>query len=330
MSRSALLLTGALAFGAFASAQVKAHLPPPSQYGVPVTELKLSSERQLTMPDLDWYGSPQCDVNGAAYVHAAANFSDGIVVKLDVTKDDATVYQWRDRPAEMPFMAFSVGPSGEVWMLGQTKEAHWVVGFNSDGREAARSRIDLPAQFWPLRFAVFSDGSFLLSGFYNDKAPDNLAGTPFTGIFDRSGRLRYQLPDKTEKVSPSEARRKPEEASAIVGIDNNIYLLRPGKIQAISPLGELIREVPFSKPDPKAVATQMWLAGGRVAIEILMPLGDGRFTPAFLVLDQVTGMPIGTYKTTAGLGYLLCFSGSSFTFEKARQGRLVLGKANLP
>jgi hypothetical protein len=293
-------------------------------------ELKSSSERQLTMPDLNWYGNPQCDTKGNAYVHASADVNDGVVMKLDVSRDDAVIYQWKDKPRDMPFMEFSVSPAGDVAMLGQTNKGLWVVSFSSDGRESSRSRLDLAAQFWPLRFAVFPDGSFLLSGYYTEDAPNNLEGTAFTGIFEPSGQLRYRLPDKTEKVVPKEARRATNEASAIVGPDGNVYLLRPHKVEVVSPIGDIVRELPFSKLEPKAVATQLWIAGNRIALQFLTARTDGKFAPTFLVLDSSTAVPVGMYKPSQDLGFLLCFTGNGFLLDRPRQGRITLVKADLP
>lgn len=282
------------------------------------------------MPDPDWEGAPQCDAKGNAYVHVASNVSIPVVMKLDLSRDEAVTYRWHDKPRELAFMEFSVGSAGDVWMLGQATGAYWVVSFSSDGHEGSRTRLDLPSQFWPLRFAVFPDGSFLLSGYYAEGAPDDLEGTAFTGIFEPSGKLRYRLADKTEKVVPKEARMTPNEASAIIGPDGNIYVLRPHKIEVTSPVGEIVRELPFSKPDPKASTAQIWMARSRIAIEFLTARPDGKLEPSFLVLDDVSGVPVGTYKPPQGLGLLLCFTGNGFLLDRPRQGRITLVKADLP
>jgi hypothetical protein len=324
------LVACTLFMSSLSHAQSRPSVPPPTPFDIPMLELKSSSERQLTMPDLNWYGNPQCDTKGNAYVHASADVNDGVVMKLDVSRDDAVIYQWKDKPRDMPFMEFSVSPAGDVAMLGQTNKGLWVVSFSSDGRESSRSRLDLAAQFWPLRFAVFPDGSFLLSGYYTEDAPNNLEGTAFTGIFEPSGQLRYRLPDKTEKVVPKEARRATNEASAIVGPDGNVYLLRPHKVEVVSPIGDIVRELPFSKLEPKAVATQLWIAGNRIALQFLTARTDGKFAPTFLVLDSSTAVPVGMYKPSQDLGFLLCFTGNGFLLDRPRQGRITLVKADLP
>lgn len=294
---------------------------------IPTVELQLSSQRQLTMPDIDWFDEPQCDAKGNAYVHAAANFNDGLVVRLDFSKDDAVIYRWHYKPTEMPFMGFSVTPAGDVWMLGVTKDALSVVSFGSDGSEGSQTHVDLAPQFWPQRFTVFPDGAFLLSGFFGEDAPDKLEGTFFTGIFDASGKLRHRLPDKTAKVLPKDARLAHKEAFSTIGPDGNVYVLRATKVEVITPMGELTREIPFSKPDPKAVTERVWVVANRIAVMFLSKRTDGRNEPLFLVVDSTTGLPVGRYRSF--LGYPLCFTGDSIIFQRSQQGRIVVNKADL-
>ena len=87
----------------------------------------------------------------------------------------------------------------------------------------------------------------------------------------------------------------------------NLYFLNSDRITVISPGGEILRKLPFRKPDPKSVATKIYVSGGMVVVKLLVETkGTNDLSERFLVLDEDTGEAKGYYQS--GESYDVCMT----------------------
>jgi hypothetical protein len=308
--------------------------PPFAEAAVPRVELHPSLVRHLTMPSLNRWGSPQCDAEGNAYIHAAADVNDAVVVKLKLDKDDATVFKW-DKSADWTgFGQFSVSPAGDVWFLGiDAKGGLFVVGFNSAGHETTRSSLEAPAYLLPEQFAAVSDRAFLVSGVFQKPANEENRGRRLTAIFDKSGRVVKHLKPDEASVDLKKAAQALPEGAATPGPDGNIYVLHSNRVVVVSPSGETVRSLPSDKPVPEAIAAHLWVtADYETAVLFYVPDKEHpeRLYPQVLVLNALNGVARGYYSIPKTFrGNVVCFAGNEFSLISSESGRVDLFKAQI-
>jgi hypothetical protein len=182
----------------------------------------------------------------------------------------------------------------------------------------------------PWRFAVFPDGSFLVTGEVLDEK--HFPKEPFTAIFHRSGDfaaplslpddLRPEPPKPTPPASPGQSLQAGPSGEAepsrpqkplhfwvgeiqhgimLGSPDGNVYVLRatsPPRLYAISPEGVVQREVVLKPPDPDMEAIQLSItAQDRLVTRFaLMPGPSHPKRGSILALaDLLTGRILETY-----------------------------------
>jgi len=145
---------------------------------------------------------------------------------------------------------------------------HLIAKFKDDGTVDSTVVLSNPSagRLDPTSFDVFSDGSFLVTGILVASSEGSQkALRPFTGIFDRSGRLIRELTLPND-VGPDSSAGQPETGKAssskawgleigqgamISGPDGNVYVLRaaaPPQLYGISPGGEIVHQVKIPLP----------------------------------------------------------------------------------
>ena len=70
------------------------------------------------------------------------------------------------------------------------------------------------------------------------------------------------------------------------------------RVTVVSPVGEIVRKIPFKKPDPRAVATKIYPAGGMLVV-VLNVQADSKepfFWRRLLVIDESTSKVVGYYQ----------------------------------
>jgi hypothetical protein len=301
---------------------------------VPRTELQPTVVRRLTMPALNFWGTPQCDADGSVYVHAAANVNDPVVMKLKLADDDATMYRWERSEGWTGFSRFSVSPTGRVWFLGiDGNGGLFVVGFSSAGHETTRTNLEVPVHLEPEQFGALSDEAFLISGFFTKSAEEGNRAKRLSAIYDGSGKLLQSLKPEETTVDLGKIGHALPIGAAITGPDRNFYLLQSKRVVVFSPTGEVVRKVPTDKPVPEAIASHLWLSRDlQLAISFDVPDKEHPeiLYPEFLVLDSVTGVARGYYKLPRSFrGTAVCFNGTEFSLIDRESERMVLYKAEL-
>ena len=199
--------------------------------------------------------------------------------------------------------------------------------------------------FGSLRFAVYADGNFLVTGVLNSEAVP-FDEKPFTAIFNRAGVLVQELtwsrdvcPEPTAPAPEPRSRKGSEQAadtpeprqgegqslrrkyqecvnavggSLMVGApDGNIYLMRasnPARIYAVSPIGEVVQEWSVKPPRSDVYPVEMSLAGqNRLLLEFVHAWTpkDAKPHMVLALLDLGTGQVTATYQLPPGRGNLM-------------------------
>jgi hypothetical protein len=201
---------------------------------------------------------------------------------------------------------FNVGLRGEVYFVAARLEAGEphvaILKFSSEG--VFRSATKLAEAFRPRAVAVFLSGEFLVSGIqeYRDEGGARRE-RPFTGIFDRGGRLVAEVhpPDDGNLDSPTDAENaagrgprqtRPADAielgDALAGEDGNIYLVRrtaDPSVFVLSPGGEVVRSFVVRAPEETAQMAGVTTSGaGRLVFDFRIPGEPGRPSQQLLTL----------------------------------------------
>src|SRR5262249_19556084 len=141
-----------------------------------------------------------------------------------------------DASPELQSKAFFVSSDGRVFQAAWSNSeiAVYAILFDSDGTFRSKVKMDTE-YFTPAQIVVFKSGELLLSG-NGGKG----GATPFTGIFDMTGRLikRIYEPEDEESRQKAEAGNPDflssfkngntfvSRGDAALGSDGNAYLLR--------------------------------------------------------------------------------------------------------
>lgn len=257
---------------------------------------------------------------------------------LPTTVDGRDTY-WRIDFNVDPYGVLQVLYNVQVSALTEEKQPweYVVLKMEKDGTVDSTIRLDNPPP-GPLtiyHFAVFGDGSFLVTGILNQpwpglaKAGRTLPSQrPFTGIFDRQGRFMQELtlpddvsppapgPQNSELPAPNEA---PQTTAGprwmyalnfslmVAGPEDTIYLLRaasPPLLYTLSSDGEVVHQARIDWPSRPAVVTQM-SAAGRADLMIdfytstIDREGNAHSTQTYALVDPASGEVLAAYRLPA-------------------------------
>jgi hypothetical protein len=244
---------------------------------------------------------------------------------------------------------FAPDRSGQLFLLVNQKEEHFVARFDRDGKYVSRFRT--PEPLLPTGLAVFSSGDFLLSGYeVLNGSSQTRQLRPMLALVDDDGRLirrvgtggsdiQHPQPPKHEPVDDPRKSPDVEFAQAIGGSvlesgdDGNVYVMRgtpQGPILVVSAAGELLRTLRLTPPEGFRLR-EIKVAPGRIAaVYTRRPnrnKGEKTSAVTIAVIDAVTGEKQAEYfhqSPELGLG-LACYTPDNFTFVGAdRQGYLEL------
>ena len=230
---------------------------------------------------------------------------------------------------------FAVSLRGEVFAFGHNGNIPEFITFRDDGQFDCASRID--PDVYSAQLAVFPTGEFLLRGIKVSGPPGKSRDDPFTGIFDRNGKLLkeialqddVQFKSRADFKDDAEYRKEYRAAKetfwtgqAFSADDGNIYLVRPSKaavVDVLSPAGEVVRQLKLNPPDPSFKAGSVKVAGGRVVVEFLQKIpGDPQNRISqfiYSVFDTEKGEKLYDYEPPSGMGgFFACYTPNHFTF----------------
>lgn len=296
---------------------------------VPATPVVLheSSAKMLPVPPFGYYGEPQCDAQGDAFFHLyTGGYDTSSIFELARHPEDSLRYTVPANEINRGIGTFTVTPDGKVFALGYHDNGEgvgtYLVGFDSDGTAKGKTRLDLPDRVDPESLSVFTNGTVLVSGHWDDRAPRGQRGERYVVLFGPSGQLLKRLEKGEGKVDLSTALTKLPEGAAVAGEDGYVYLLQSEKVVVISASGSIVRNIPFTKPDAAFSAVKVNVSGGLLAIT-LAKADAGPTVYRYLVLDSFSGQKYGYYEPGPELGNAgLCFSREEgFSFLRRQEGK---------
>ncbi|MGO8787380.1 MAG: hypothetical protein ACLQVL_08360 [Terriglobia bacterium] len=285
---------------------------------------------------------PECDSAGNVYVQVAqpAPAVPGVepITRISPDGRHVTAFSFESIPALAPrshIDTFAVSPRGEVCSFGHNGNIPEFITFRDDGQFDSASRID--PDIYSAQMAVFATGEFLLRGIKVSGPPGKTRDDPFTGIFDRNGKLLkeitlqddVQFKTRADFKDDAEYRKKDRAAreafwtgQAFSADDGNVYLVRPSKaavVDVLSPVGEVVRRLTLNPPDPSFKAGSVKVAGGTVVVEFFYKVpGDPQNTISqiiYSVFDSEKGDKLYDYEGPSGLmGIFACYTPDHFTF----------------
>jgi hypothetical protein len=308
--------------------------PPPAKE-LPTTLRAASSTVWSSVPLFGANGNTQCDSDSNLYFQTG----DANSVTLLKLAHDGSKYDFYNVPADVAqnaaFRAFSVSPSGELRALADTHDRQtYVFEWGTDPSDPRQIKLEVPEHLTTKSLAAFESGAMLVAGYFNKSADEQEQGKSFMAVFQASGKLGARISGKFSELDISTLRTKLYEGGAAVGDDGFVYLLRPDEVVVVSESGEVVRHMPFKKPDPSLLATRIDESGGIVLVELVKGNGMGKpLTAQFLALDASTGKRRGFYEPESALGNnLVCFArNQGLTFITVnKEGNQALLTAPLP
>lgn len=302
---------------------------------MPSRVLVSSSSKLLEVPSFGYYGHAQCDRDGNLFFHSDANvFDDAIILKLSASSWEPTLFKATVESKRLYYSGFSVSPSGQLWILGNTGHLdgdQYVFAFDSDGKMTTKTKLDVPSDLEVEDFAVSDRGVALISGFFGANAPPDLHGQMFVGLFQPSGKLLRRLNGGLGTVDLVNVHKSLHAGAAIFGEDGHLYLLHDRTILVISESGTLVRRIKFDKPNRDAVPTKIAVSGGWIAIWLTEHNKQFQIKEKLLVLDSQTEEPYALYSPPSEVnGNAMCFNRKDgFEFYGVQEGRVKLTTAAL-
>lgn len=297
--------------------------------------LQVTSTKVLTTPAFGYWGPPLCDDTGNLYLQPAGS-EDASVFKLSQTNEsDSRMFAIpADATGSDALLDYAVTPSGSLYMLAQDAKQHFhVFSFNSDGAVKHDSKLEIPEYVALVNLSVFDNDTMLATGNYQREAPENLRGKAYAGLFDPSGQPLKDLASRLSLDASSSDPASPVNRTSIrPGRDGNLYLLKQSSVLVVSPGGEVVHRIRFTKPDPSAMPLSLNVADGPIAIEFGDKPEAGKLVnPKYLVLNSATGKEYGYFSPPAELNRMLgCFTRSEgFLFVTAEKGSLKLVSARM-
>jgi hypothetical protein len=298
--------------------------------------LELSSPKPVPVPPFPPFGGSRCDSSGNLYF-AVGGDTHLLGPLLEVSKDGTNSTAFAppapvklDPRAEVGFRDFAVTPSGRLYELLQNQNDQGIVAveFDSDGSARHTTKLETPDRLQARSLAVFDDGAVLLQGFIRLR-PGEDAARNYVAVFDASGKLRRELTDFPD-INLALLRGTLQDGGLAVGQDSNAYLLDANAVSVVSESGELVRRIPYTKPDPALVSRGLEVSEGLIAIRLLQVKGV-EITKRYMVIRAEDGGTVGYYvlpEETEDFG--MCFSRKQgFSFLTRQDTKLLLFSAPL-
>lgn len=279
----------------------------------------------------------KCDADGNIYVHPYASPSPMAAPVLRISHEGKRTgtFSITSVPEfeKSGTFDFAFGLRGEVYLISMNAKGKQIVAFEANGQY--HDTVKLEGDFLPEQLAVNSSGAFLVGGY---KQKDNSAtGTPFTGIFDQSGRLVRELdlpgdlnPGKDAAAKPKDAPLDPaiSMSNVVAADDGNFYIMRasaPPVVYVIAPDGSVAHRFKINPPGDGFVAGVMKAGGGKIVVEFYKAAkGQAPAEQLYSVQDSMTGERFANYLLPPEMlhgGAFACYTPNGFTFIDANANR---------
>lgn len=270
-----------------------------AQGGTPKTVAPVTS-RAIEAPLFNYWGESQCDGEGNLYFHTGGSgFRSGQLFELARDGSTGRFFQPTGKfadPDVAEFINFWVSKDGDVFLLAIGGGHNYVIPF--DGNAAMKDPIilEVPEDVTLTDLSMLDGGYMFVAGHYMHKSTSHGEGHAYGAILTSSGAPAKLFSTPVPDVDLHSSKLT---EGGIASARGNIYFLGADRISVISPSGELIRKVPFTKPDRESIATKLYVSRGAliVVLNILKTPGSGaRIVRRYLVLDEDKGNVTGYYQ----------------------------------
>jgi hypothetical protein len=261
--------------------------------------LTITSSRSIEAPFFPYFGESQCDSDGNMYFHSGnAGYRFGEIFELSRDGSKGKFFRPSGRfadPETAEFNGFWVSAGGEVFVLVSGAGRAYILKFDDNGVMQDPLALQVPENVYLADLAVFDSGYIFLAGNYTQKTASHRQGEGYQAIFSPSGEVARTL---SLGVPDLDFLKAGLTDGGVASARGNLYFLGPTQISVLSP-GGTVRKVPYQKPDPRSVATKIYLSGG-TAVIVLNLLGktgpDDRIARRYLVVDAETGKAKAYYE----------------------------------
>jgi hypothetical protein len=297
-------------------------------------ELKVTKEERVPLQGA-LYGKARCDSSGNIYFMVLDNESAKQrfgsrtlpIQKIDSHGVLGPTFRISDGPPGLLNSGFFATGDGRVYVATRrySDRRVYVLQFSRTGELISTIPMELPPSI-PRQIVVFQSGELLLSG-----TNGNLSHTPFTAVFDPTGKLLRRVYEPEDEHARQRAELFDESFVAkgmtednltvakgdiTLGSDGNAYLLRatsPGLIYVISPKGEVVRKLQIAAPSSGMVGREIRAGINSLALTFRQE-GSTRGVVKILSYDgnEITEYAPGDDSVLPGLPG--CYDSKSFTF----------------
>jgi outer membrane protein assembly factor BamB len=299
--------------------------PVPPALPLALTEVKTTSTQWFF-----WMGAPQCDGDANIYWHTYQqtgnpNLQELTFVKLLTDGSSVTYHPVGSQSAELDFISYYVSHDGELFVLATERANYktlYLLKAANDPGSFSSTKLDLPDGLDPVTvngFAVLPSGESFLHGYFGKEAAKADRGRSYFLELDASGRL---LRRSSGQVSDSVAKDVeknylPLPVSPAIGDDGLIYVLRPGRVLALSPNGEVARTISLSPPkDGYDSPSELRVAGSRLLLTWFKRGAPHQLVETeYELVDGSTGEVLRLYHPTDNKEMLVCFTGNSLILD---------------
>jgi len=276
----------------------------------------------------------KCDADGNIYVHPYQGPSPmaAPVVKIFPDGKRTATFSITSVPEfeKSGVYDFADGLRGEVYIISINAKGKQIVSFSSDGQYKDTLKLE-GGTFLPEQLVVFSSGAFLIGGY--KQIENRTTGTPFTGIFDQSGRLvkELELSGDLKSTKEDDEKRKGAPLDPAISLSNvvsaddgNAYRMRastPPVVYVIAADGSVTHRFTVEPPGAGFSPGVMKAAGGRIVVEFYKgPQGQAPAEHLYSVVDATTGERFADYVLPPDMkrgGAFACYTANGFTFIDA-------------
>jgi hypothetical protein len=223
------------------------------------------------------------------------------------------------------FIAFRVSSDGVVYVLNAGLDRLYLYTFHSDSADPTRTDLDVPVGMEAANFLVFSRGSILISGYFNDNAPKH-KGQSYLAYYDASGRLLREWSKKMSDEAVSDLKANSwtlNLAAAAVSENGSGYILSGDQVLVFSPVEGLVNTMHILPPEEGYRPLNISAVGGRLLVAFIKSQDRKPPIPVlYKLVDATTGEEIRTYRPAPELGNnMVCFSKEGFTFLRVEVGK---------
>lgn len=296
---------------------------------VPVRQLELSSTHELPTPPFRYMGNVQCDENGLMYFLLGSGF-DVSVMRLNPRTGEPVLFtdnqkgtylrEWYSRDRTVTAMTEND--------LG----SKFAVAFDSDGNVTHRTKLDLPAGFYPTGFVALPSGALFIEGYVakSEESPGEKGAGAY--LLNPNGSVLRKID------LPTVAGRQGEDGGFVkVGgatfADGYLYVLGADKLFMFSEAGQLIDKIALKKPEEDMRPRRAMVSDGTIAIEYTQVEGGkdiGKIISTYVLLHGAPPELLGIYRPSDQLNNrAACFEHGEFSFIRFSSGRVIVRTSQL-